>query len=135
MKPVDQTILHSEATKGNCFAACIASLLELRCDEVPNFVERIDWLPFATSWLANRDLGLIYLTPEAVALFWHVRECYVLIGGKSPRGAFGHSVVGLLHRGELTVVHDPHPSRAGLSGPPEDVGLLIALNQLTTVLE
>lgn len=46
----------------------------------------------------------------------------VIVAGDSPRGPFGHVVVGRYdgHRppGErLDIVHDPHPSRAGITAP------------------
>jgi len=35
---------------------------------------------------------------------------YCILAGKSPRGDFAHAVVGW----GMQVVHDPHPSRAGI---------------------
>lgn len=127
MIPVDQTVIHSESTKGNCFAACIASLLELPCDDVPNFAALEDWLPQCSRWLENRGLGILYVAINSADLAWHLRDCYVIAGGRSPRGSFGHCVVARLDRGDWKMVHDPHPSRAGIVGDPDDFAFLVKL--------
>jgi len=41
MRPVMQT--DCSLTTGNCFAACIASILELPLDAVPNLIQKEDW--------------------------------------------------------------------------------------------
>lgn len=130
MKPVLQTITTVDPAKGifgDCFRACIASILELPLDDVPHFVQigltphpddpqplaegNSDWWYYLRDWLRPR--GLIYFdipagedAPDALisALGYHT------ITGLSPRGDWQHVVVG--RGGEI--VHDPHPEGGGL---------------------
>lgn len=52
MKKVYQRII--DPKKGDCFKCCIASLLELDYDEVPNFVEQEDWFGAAIDFCKER---------------------------------------------------------------------------------
>lgn len=103
MTPVDQTIFG--APEGNCLPACIASILDLRIEDVPHFGAD-DWLDTLERWLAPRGLYPVCATLGGP---WRPAGLYIL-AGKSPRGDFLHAVVA---RGS-DVVHDPHPSRAGV---------------------
>lgn len=123
MKPVDQTIFGNK--KGNCFAACVASLLNLPLEEVPNFcadyTDETWWNAFR-SWLHKRKLEAFFFefgdsfdeAPMHGDFLW-------IASGKSPRGDFLHSTV---YKGKK-LEHDPHPSRDGLIGTPKDCVLLI----------
>lgn len=66
MKPVEQTIL--TPPHGNCHAACVASILELPIDRVPNVnaAERYDegWARFL-GFLKSMGLGVRYVEREA----------------------------------------------------------------------
>jgi len=103
---LDQTILHSETTRGNCMQAAVASLFGLPLSDVPNFAEAGDrkahlaLLNFAQSYRFD-------LTYEASA---KSREGLYLACGPTERGT-SHMVV--YRDGKLW--HDPHPSRAGLT--------------------
>ena len=101
-------------------AAAVASVLELDLDDVPNFaaVEGDGWWRSFTDWLAARGWGVIVLEG-------HYRWAgLALTRGKSPRGTYNHLVV--TRAGEL--VHDPHPSGAGLDGNPIDHWVLVPLD-------
>ena len=115
MKPVDMQVF--EAGKGDCLRACIASILELRPDEVPNFTEiKGPQARVVTQWLSTRGLALLEV-PVASMDFYFVFEyakIWHIISGRGPRG-LRHATVGLSGK----IVHDPHPSRAGLIGEPE----------------
>lgn len=113
MKPVMQT--KYGYPDGNCFAACIASLLELSLDEVPAISSADDdyWQQWQT-WLAPRGLMMISWPCQVEAGPTMVPEGYALLATQPPdvdRGnapeavGVGHSVV--VFNGE--VVHDPHP--------------------------
>lgn len=126
MKPVDQNILSDKAAgvRGNCLQAAVASILNLDLDDVPNFN---DAPPDVGFW------GLLALFLRRRGLFtWEMHgpgifhpDCFYLAYGKSPRGAgMTHAVV--YRNGEL--VHDPHPSRAGLDGEPTTIALLIPID-------
>ena len=58
MKKVYQRII--DPGKGDCFKCCIASLLELDYDEVPNFVEQEDWFGAAIDFCREHGYDLTY---------------------------------------------------------------------------
>jgi hypothetical protein len=118
MSPVDQTIFlppqfdPNSTVRGNCVQASIASVLELPLSAVPHCAHMTHSI-FKT-FLKQHGLGWIKTPVD------DVHEGYHLIAGIGPRTQFGvdgvtafpvnHCVVGF--NGEI--VHDPHPSRAGL---------------------
>ncbi|APU89051.1 conserved hypothetical protein [Virus Rctr85] len=107
MKFVDQTRFGNK--EGNCLAACLASLFELDIDDVPDFnaLHGDNWYSIGlTSWLSQ--FGLVPVMLASITGEFP-QNCHYLVGGESPRGIL-HSCIGL--NGEI--VHDPHPSRAGL---------------------
>lgn len=122
MIPLDQTINGDGKNGnpvGNCWQACVASLLDLPLDQVPHFA-----LESGEDWYRDTSLFVIKHTGFELACFVpgfpHTKTGgYVIGSGLSPRGAFNHSVILDGFTGEL--VHDPHISRAGLSGPVIDV--------------
>ena len=109
MIPVTQTKFHESdsGTKGNCFAACVASILELPIDKVIPFDEYEDdegnaWSDVAFSFFYERNLDIdISIKPIAG---------YAIACGFSERNVL-HSVV--VYNGEI--VHDPHPSKSGIA--------------------
>ncbi len=118
MKPWHQTKFGYP--DGNCFATCVACLLEIPVPEVPNFCGGSNpaWLDDAREFVANRsNFSLLMIlgspTMEVVAA---ELECYSIVGGPSPRGSFDHSVIFLGSR----MVHDPHPDGTGIAGVPND---------------
>lgn len=117
MKPDQTTFGHPG---GNCFSACVASLLELPIDVVPYFMEPKDWFSGFLDWLRPRGWWAFATTLVAGGKAWYP-DCYYIMGGKSPRG--DHAVVA--RGGEI--VHDPHPSRVGLVAR-EDAIILIPLD-------
>jgi hypothetical protein len=121
MKPVMQTRFSAKdgSVKGNCFTACVASLLELTMEEMPDLnadkLQDGSWIhPF---WELITNHGLEYYgtgTPNRHGSVkdYHGVDGYVIVCGKSPREwvKAGHAVVYL--NGDL--IHDPHPSGEGL---------------------
>jgi hypothetical protein len=122
MIPIDQTKVGP--VEGNCWAACIASILELPIEEVPNFVveyegeylkkteEWINGLVKTRLWLKGHELGLVTVHCGNSPLGC-IGTTYWIGVGKSPRGP-DHAVV---YHGE-DLVHDPHPDKTGLEGIP-----------------
>lgn len=121
MKPVDQEFIHKPeiGQYGDCQRAVIASLLDLEISEVPHFLadakgDSVGYWEGLQGFLIAR--GFAWLTVPArcgAAFFGCERGVYHEIAGPSPRGnGVSHAVVGM--NGEI--VHDPHPSRAGLAG-------------------
>lgn len=91
----------------DCWRACIASVLGLSTDEVPDFVGNAEhipgnpWLQDTTAWLRARGLGLMRIKDG-------VAYCYGDAMMIASDGA--HAVV--MVDGE--VWHDPDPAKAGL---------------------
>lgn len=110
MIPVDQTGFGE--IDGNCWGAAIASVLEVGLDALPDYVADYhaggDWHALMMAYL-HRHHGLTLMSLDGRLIPHVTPNGFHLIGGLGPRG-FQHSVVGLHGK----IVHDPHPSRAGL---------------------
>jgi hypothetical protein len=135
MIPVTQTKVvvknskGEEVVRGNCYAACIASLLEVPIDQVPNvevFFHIEDssyWqevmLTFLNSkgWELSSDHRFRVFHNEEIGVEEGKREewikeltdKYYLVSGKSQRGVYH---ICIYQNGKL--VHDPHPTKEGL---------------------
>lgn len=109
MKPVDQTKFGE--VEGNCLEACLASILELPLDKVPEFrsTRNSCWLIDLNHWL--EQYGLQAMDVDDFSL---VPKGYCIVAGASPRLKTLHGVVYL--NGKM--VHDPHPSRDGIKSEP-----------------
>jgi hypothetical protein len=106
---LDQTVMNNdeEGLRGNCAQAAIASILAVPLEQVPNFIELTET---ATEFW---DAIEAFLKSHGY-LVEYGSESYrppivYLASGTSPRG-LAHMVV--MYGEEL--LHDPHPSRAGL---------------------
>ena len=115
------------ATPGNCMQAALASLLDLPLDQVPHTGLFHDWYKATKLWLDGRGKRLrVYTKPGENREYWEYIgvECadldrapfgqMTLASGDSHNGPWQHIVV--WKSGEL--VHDTHPNRRGLNGPP-----------------
>lgn len=108
---VDQTILYNpedREERGNCTEAAVASILGLSLEEVPDFrANGLDqfWPSFHRFF---RKHGFEAITMQGN----FCPKVLYLASGISPRGV-SHMV--LMQGGEL--VHDPHPSKAGIAEP------------------
>jgi hypothetical protein len=111
MTPVKQTKLYAPDGIGNgdCFAACLASLLDLPLWMVPPFDQmfgRVDWRIRIDEWLGRMHGMALIRTPAHIIEL--LPEFYIACGpGK--RGV-NHSVI--YRQGALA--HDPHPSNDGI---------------------
>lgn len=122
LRRVDQTIFATDpARKGNCVAACIATLLDLPLTRVPHFIEfgiaygdsddvaevshGNNWWAMLLGFLAGKGWWVVELDKVADA----DPDEFVLVAGMSPRGVV-HQVI--YRAGRLW--HDPHPSRDGV---------------------
>lgn len=119
MIPVDQTIFGTPA--GNCLPACVASLLHLPIESVPNVCEDGDgWLERLAAWLVPRGFTPLCFKGGPLP---QLGATLCIVSGVSPRGAFMHATVWC----GGTLIHDPHPSRAGI-GEAADTIYLIPLD-------
>jgi hypothetical protein len=128
MIPQHQTILGTGKNgepRGNCFATAIACILELPVDAVPNFCEQDHWIEALNEWLAPRMLFYleVFIPDDNRDQHYLFKFAgYHVITGQGPRGC-RHSVIGNCG----AMIHDPHPSGAGLL-TEEEYGFLIPLN-------
>lgn len=112
MRPVKQDRLYSPEGigNGNCFAACLASLLDIPLWMVPPFDQmfgRNDWRVRVDEWLERIfKMELVDASGHQVD---QLPEFYIA-SGQSPRGV-KHSVI----YSAGTLVHDPHFSDAGIA--------------------
>ena len=103
----------TEGVAGDCFRACLATLLGTSYEATPHAGMSHCWFEVARDFTrrttnGRSDLGYI-ANPDQV-----ISHCDgIAIGcGPSPRGPFLHAVIIDLRTG--ATVHDPHPSRAGI---------------------
>lgn len=119
MKPVDQTEIGVDNPRANCLMAAVASIVETSVADLPCIYaaeERgLDW--FAVLRDAVQPFGkvpVVYCNSEHFPAI--APRGFHIACGQSPRdpdGKHGHAVVALNGK----IVHDPHPTRAGLHGP------------------
>jgi len=103
---------------GNCFAACVASILELPLHTVPNFCNTSDpWWPAFQQWLAQRGLTAVEIHNKRRSGLRPVTPGVpVVITGPSSRGSWQHSVVGIACDEGFEFIHDPNPEGGFLGG-------------------
>lgn len=133
MHKIDQTKLIDDPGTGDCFRACVASVLELPLRAVPHFCgDRLrgvdielngwsldNWFIHVKTWAK-----LVGLEVELVKNVegWKgrgVHKGHVIASGPSPRDTKS-TLHGVVMNKDEEIVHDPHPSRDGLAGPIED---------------
>lgn len=119
MKPV-QTKQHDPPRQnGNCFAACVASILECSIEELPRFEDMpgIEWWSSVLTCAKEKGFAVNYFSfsnangdqiriheddlPQVVGL----PKNYSILSGKSPRGDWDHCVVAY----DGIPVFDPQP--------------------------
>ena len=110
------------ATYGDCYRACIASIIEVSTTDIPHpgingEGEWFSQIKVMDRWLAERGLwtfGLKIFSKD-LAMYQEHAVGYYILGGQSPRGC-GHFVVARSDK----IVHDPHPEGGGLVADPDD---------------
>lgn len=112
MKPVFQT---KTGKYGNCMSACLASVLELPIEMVPNFYEVIgdkddaaQWWAAVTGFLKPFNLGITTLHFQNPDDFTRLPGIFIVVG-TSPRGLC-HATVWK----DGALIHDPHPGGGGV---------------------
>jgi len=113
MKPVMQTMFYNKDGVGNCFEACLASILEIELCEIPMFHEG-EWFKRLWEWLQVKNLTYQGMLSRADVFQYKIGiDGYFIVAGESPRGLLirgGHAVV--FKDGKI--VHDPHPNNNGI---------------------
>lgn len=129
MIPVTQTkvvVTNSKGdmvVRGNCLAACIASLLEMPITDVPNFetlysISDTYYYDVLSAWLKhlgfeiyNDSRFMCFHDDESKSQYKdEPKDKYYMVSGLSPRGI---QHVCIYQNGKL--IHDPHPSREGIT--------------------
>lgn len=120
------------ATTGNCLQACLASLLDVNLEDVPNFAaiegDVSEWFLAMVGWLGDRGLGVWVYYTEGQPQWYGSPGTLGIISAKSPRGDFQHSVIGYLTEDGWQLEHDPHPSREGTDGHATEIWIIHALD-------
>jgi hypothetical protein len=129
MKHIRQTIFGEG--KGNCYATCLAMILGLELDDVPNIAGEVppeEWWGELQKWLGKHGLSMMEIGLDVPFKFFALEGTKCILSGKSPRGEFNHSVVGHFseERG-FCYEYDPHPSDAFLDGSVQSAGILVPL--------
>lgn len=119
MVPVMQTIIPTADNpdlKGDCFRACVASIMEMPIDQVPHFCEHRNWEERLDDWLYKFGLAHACIRINVNADHGYHgpmdRGIEVLVGGRTNRHPTRlHSVVACTLGGGLQweYTHDPHP--------------------------
>ena len=110
---------------GNCMSACLAMVLGLEIEQVPNFFDLAGrdsekWWQEIRMWLRPRGYDFVLISASAS---WITGIGGALIvGGQTDRGT-SHAVVYL----DGKLFHDPHPDGTGLI-EPEDVTLIYPID-------
>lgn len=120
----------ADGRPGDCWKTCIASLLDVPLDEVPHFLE----LEGEDGWWVGTQMFIKKHLGQDTELRWWLSleevpkdikvPGYLIAAGDSPRGDFQHAVIASV-AGDT--VHDPHPSRAGLKGIPNEWYAVVAV--------
>ena len=126
MKPVSQTVFGND--KGNCLAACFASVLEIPIEKVPNYIGYENWFEKFDNFVAEHGYRIFWYKMKKEneyedILGFTAKNCYLIACGKSPRGDFDHCVI--YKNGEMA--HDPHPSNGGIENV-KDIMILVKIN-------
>jgi hypothetical protein len=115
---------------GNCWASCIASILEVQLTDLPDEASCFkpgmrhyeSWQPYykmVTSYLRSNGIILVEVACEHLRYNDYFNDLFVILTGQSPRNKnILHAVVGQ----GFKIVHDPHPDRSGLVGDFEKWG-------------
>ncbi len=109
MQRLLQTILSPPL--GNCFSACLACILELPVESVPNFVGEHgdEWFPKLKEWLESSNLSPIFLEVNSEQANFGPPG-YSILSAEIVGSSRGHCLVAL----DGEVVWDPAPTKTTL---------------------
>lgn len=116
MSPVMQTILPGEGAVGDCFRACVASIMELPIESVPHFCEKANWQEWLDEWLYQFGMGHVCVRLDVNADEGYIgpveRGAWCIVSGTTNRHPTRlHATVARTLGGGLQweYRHDPHP--------------------------
>jgi len=124
MIPIFQTIQNDK--NGNCYAACIASILEVPLETIPNFMEEGPdyFLNKLDKWSKKQNFIVLSITldplnEELVELY---KDLYMI--GSLPSQRFKDATHAVVCKG-IKIVHDPNPESKGGHGHPTSFDIFI----------
>jgi hypothetical protein len=115
---------------GNCWQACIASILKMELNDVPHFAKDTEgWWKNTQKFMADRGLYLLEVPIEngIISVSEIPDGIHLILSGKSPRGDFNHSVIGKKLKEKFIYEFDPHPDETFLDGPPKFASFVATL--------
>jgi len=119
-----QFVTDNEGKLGNCFFACLCSLLDVDLASAPIPTVRDEmWRQFRAFALLH-GYRLIQVSTDGLVA-WGLEDATLIAGGLSPRQPFEDELIShavLWRNGE--VVFDPHPDGTGLDGEPHTLYFL-----------
>lgn len=123
-----QLICHGE-DNGDCFRTCVASILELPVENVPNVntsnQNSEEFWELNNAWAMSK--GFKYVTIYLEKHNWIIIADILCIAiAQSPRRDDQYHAVVWCNG----IIHDPHPSNAFLAKSPTEFTLLVPLNML-----
>jgi hypothetical protein len=121
-----RTLQTKFGAEGDCFNACVSSILDIPLEQIDYYRSDDTWYADFQNWLAPRGLAYVEIGNVMPTPFYRFPLPVLAIGGgPSPRGVEGgHACVIELRGWQKVVVHDPHPSGAGIE-EIKTVGLFV----------
>lgn len=121
-----------QTTPTNCYRACVAMVLDLEIEDVPEACDgaKWDWDAFQ-DWLASRGMQVIEIGFGNGGTIYPVRKpVRCILTGKSPRECLSgrHAVVAsLLGLEGFSMDFDPHMSDLWIDGEPTHASFFVPL--------
>lgn len=111
--------------QGNCFQAALASLFELKLEDIPDFcniysTETEEWYEQFVKWLNERGFSSIPLKVDDLNRP-NYKNCYLIVTGKNKDGV-NHNI--LYRNGKA--VHNPNKNCKGIK--PEMIDIIFPLD-------
>ncbi len=129
MKRVMQTQLGE--TDGNCFAACLASILEVDIAEIPLLAIGDGWIEKCNAILARWGFFYVEFKMGGPLEFTTIPDTYVILSRKTVRGP-NHAIVAEIEdragKRKFYLAHDPYPGGTDFVDEPLTLGFLVPIN-------
>lgn len=130
MRPVFQK--RNNPTNGDCMIACIASIMEVELEELPDPnrsgpIADEDFNAAIQDWLSRRDMQLIELDCP-LGLVPPCRTSHAIMTGATKRGHRHAVVCAVSPAGVVDIVHDPARrslSRSPFPSGPERIAFIV----------
>ena len=126
MTPVFQTIVDKD--HGNCMQAAIASLFDLKLEDVPNFIELEDWGLVLHHFFDDKGYDSCTVNKQRHETTEFLKSVAKFDGGVNgylyatvPSQTFENGRHAVIVDTDLNIVHDPNPNQLAMKLIPDDV--------------